>query len=73
MERYLGSALRIQAEALAATAHEREAQRVIDAAIAILERRGHPFSLLQAYQSSAKLTGNARHQRYADELCATLH
>lgn len=72
VERYLGSALRIQAEALAATAHQREAQKVIDTAVAILERRGHPFSLLQAYQCSAKLTGNARHQRFADELYATL-
>jgi len=72
VDRYFGSALRIQAEALAATARQREAQKVIDTAVAVLERHGHPFSLLQAYRCSAKLTGNERHRRFAEELSATL-
>lgn len=72
MERYLGAALRIQADALAAVGDESGASSAIDAAIAILERRGHPFSLAQAYASSAKIARNARHNSKAKQLFALL-
>lgn len=72
MERYLGSALRIQAEALAALGRIREAAAAIDSALEVLERRGHMFSLAQAYETSAKVTGERRHALAADELFAII-
>ena len=72
MERYLGSALRIQAEALAALGKIRDAVAAVGSAIELLERRGHMFSLAQAYETSAKLTGNRRHTLVADELFAII-
>ncbi|HKU67936.1 MAG TPA: hypothetical protein VJP85_09170 [Candidatus Baltobacteraceae bacterium] len=72
MERYLGSALRIEAEALAALGNQRDAAAAIGSAVEVLERRGHMFSLAQAYEVSARLTGNTRHRAAAGELFAII-
>jgi tetratricopeptide (TPR) repeat protein len=72
IERYLGSALHVLAEALAAAGDVRKAAQKMDASIAVLEQRGHPFSLARAYAYSAKLTGNARHRNYGRDLYAML-
>jgi tetratricopeptide (TPR) repeat protein len=72
MDRYLGSALRMEAEGLAALGNHRGAVATIGSAIEVLERRGHTFSLAQAYEASARITGNARHGDTAEELFAIL-
>ncbi|MHB8296860.1 MAG: tetratricopeptide repeat protein, partial [Acidimicrobiales bacterium] len=72
MSRYLGSELCLEARAYVATGRKRKAAQAIDAAIGILERHGHPFSLAQAYQLSAKITANVRHGTEAEQIYATL-
>ncbi len=72
MERYLGSSLRIQAEGLVALGQTRDAVSTIGTAIEVLERRGHAFSLAQAYEVSAKITGSRKHGSAATELFSIL-
>lgn len=71
-ERYVGAALRIEAEAHERLGEVREANAAIEAAIDLLRGHGHPFSLMQAYRCSARLTNNRAHREAAAELLATL-
>jgi tetratricopeptide (TPR) repeat protein len=71
-ERYVGAALRIEAEAHEKLGEEREAIAAIERAIDLLRRYGHPFSLMQAYRCSARLTNNRAHRDAAAELQTTL-
>jgi tetratricopeptide (TPR) repeat protein len=71
-ERYVGAALRIEAEAHEKLGEEREAIGAVQAAIDLLCRHGHPFSLMQAYRCSARLTNDHAHRAAAAELQATL-
>ncbi|MEO9264465.1 MAG: hypothetical protein ABI282_10265, partial [Candidatus Baltobacteraceae bacterium] len=71
-QRYVGAALRIEAEA-----HEKlgELPAAIDriaTAIDLLQGYGHPFSLVQAYRCSARVSGSHTHRDAAADLMATL-
>lgn len=71
-ERYVGAALRIEAEAQEQLGEAAAARASISAAVETLERFGHAFSLVQAYRCSARLTSNRKHRAAANELMATL-
>jgi tetratricopeptide (TPR) repeat protein len=67
-DRYLGVALRIEAEAAYGLGDARRAAQCIEASVAHLERFGHPALLRRAYESSSRLTGRPEHGRLAREL-----
>jgi tetratricopeptide (TPR) repeat protein len=71
-KRYVGAALRIEAESHEKLGEVREAIAAIEAAIDLLRQYGHPFSLVQAYRCSARLTNNVDHRNAAAELMTTL-
>jgi len=71
-ERYVGAALRIEAEAQEQLGETAAARASISAAVEALERFGHAFSLVQAYRCSARLTSNRKHRQAAAELMTTL-
>lgn len=70
--RMQGAALRIIAEASYAMGRQDRAREYIAHAVELLERSGHPFSLLRAYESSAKITGSRPHARTAREIASRL-
>lgn len=72
VQRFVGAALRIKAEAHDGIHQRSEATESIRGAIDILEKHGHPFSLAGAYSSSARITGNVSHAAQARGLFETL-
>lgn len=66
--RMQGTAFRAIAEAMYGLGHAVEAGEYAAAAISLLERAGHPYSLHRAYRSSAKITGKRAHATYADQI-----
>jgi hypothetical protein len=70
--RRIGTAIRVQAEALAGLGRTREAAATIREAVGQLEREGSAFHLAQAYEASARITGDRRHVDAAHDLRAIL-
>ncbi len=70
--RFLGSAWRVEAEALAASGQRSAAIQRIAQALERLRQSGHPVTLARALTLSATLTGNRRHAAAARDLEATL-
>ena len=72
LERFLGSALRIEAQAQEALGHHRDAIRDIDESLTILQSSGHPYVLAGAYKCSASICGQRAHRLAADDLMRML-
>jgi tetratricopeptide (TPR) repeat protein len=71
-DRFLGSALRLQAEAHDGLANRRDAIAAIDAAIGYLLPSGHAYTLARAYRCSARLTGKRAHALAEQDLTRML-
>jgi tetratricopeptide (TPR) repeat protein len=71
-ERYLGSALRIEAEAQEALGHHREAVSKMRQSLDVLETSAHPYVLAVAYSSSARICRHRAHRLASDDLMRTL-
>ena len=69
-ERLLGTALRLQAEALAGLGQTERAIKTIGLAIESLCGRTHPTKLGAAYRVLGRLSGNAKHSPTARRLLA---
>jgi hypothetical protein len=67
-ERYVGTALRFQAEALALLGQTRQAIETAQRSITILSSRSAPVRLAEAHRLLGALTGNAEHVREARRL-----
>ena len=70
--RFLGSALRIEAEAHSGLGNSRLAARAICESVELLVHHPHPFSLSRSYASASRLTGRAVYTRAARELTQAL-
>ena len=71
-ERYIGAAFRIEAESHEKLGDLLCANEAIRAAIELLRQYGHPFSLVQAYRCSARVSGNSEHGEAAAQLMSML-
>ena len=71
-ERYIGSALRIEADAQHRLGQRAAALRAIGSALEIQNRVGHPYSLMRTLCTSALIQGDAAQERAAVELAASL-
>jgi beta-phosphoglucomutase-like phosphatase (HAD superfamily) len=70
--RFVGSALRIRAEALERMGLTADAVWTIRNAIEALQAHGHPYALATAYRCAARLTGERRFKTAARNLTAAL-
>lgn len=70
--RYVGSALRIAAEAEERLGNQTKAHGLIQEALSALQSCGHASSLAEAYACSARLTANAAHAANARDLLKDL-
>jgi hypothetical protein len=66
--RYLGSALRIKADADNALGNHAEAGRAICESLEVLESSGHAFALARAYYSAARICDEPAYSARANEL-----
>jgi hypothetical protein len=73
MHRFLGSALRVEAEAQEALGNHAAAVRTITNSLSVLGSSGHPFVLARSYRSSALICREYKHQLAADDLTRALH
>jgi tetratricopeptide (TPR) repeat protein len=71
--RFLGSALRIEAEAHEGLGQLASAVRSIGESVRILEASGHAYTLARAYSSSARISKKWTHRLAADDLLRALH
>ncbi len=72
IERIVGKAMRVVAEAHEALGNKTQAMAYVDPAIANFEHAGDPFSLARACNCSARLTGNRRHRSMAADLLTSM-
>ncbi|MDQ6826157.1 MAG: hypothetical protein M3Z14_03030 [Candidatus Eremiobacteraeota bacterium] len=72
IERIVGKAMRVVAEAHEALGNKTQAMAYVDPAIANLEHAGDPFSLARACGCSARITRNRRHRGMAADLLASM-
>lgn len=72
MTRYLGATHRIEAEALAELGRFAEARVEIATALELTERTASAFILAMTYETSAKITGNPRHDDNAKDIFGSL-
>jgi hypothetical protein len=72
-ERYVGTALRFEAEALARMGQTRPAIEAARRSIEILAGRSAPVRLAEAYHLLGKLTGNAAHISESRKLLRNAH
>jgi len=72
-QRIAGEALRIAAEAHEGLGNRSAARECIDAAVAILAKRGNQRSKQRAYACSGRVTGRRVHRAIANELAIALH
>jgi tetratricopeptide (TPR) repeat protein len=71
-QRIAGEALRIAAEAYEGLGNRAAARECIDAAVAILAKRGNQRSKQRAYACSGRVTGRRVHRALANELAIAL-
>jgi tetratricopeptide (TPR) repeat protein len=72
-DRFLGSALRIEAEAHDGLGQLGAAVRSIRESVRILESSGHAYTLARAYRTSARISKKWAHRLAADDLLRALH
>jgi tetratricopeptide (TPR) repeat protein len=66
--RYLGSVLRVEAQALEALGDHAKATRAIGDSLDILKSAGHPFVLARSYRAAARIRRERKLQLAADDL-----
>ena len=70
--RFLGSALRIEAEAHNGLGNSKHATRAIRESVELLLHHPHPYALYRSYASASRLTGRAAYTRAAEDLMGEL-